>query len=97
MDAASDPKTIVAREDHAALFKRIAKWLKPDGRFLASFGATEGDWLVDWLGAPMFFSHHDPEVTKALLGDAGLKLERVEVVEQDNEKIPFLWISARRG
>jgi hypothetical protein len=46
--------------------------------------------LGEWLGTPMFFSHHDPEETKRLIGDAGLRLEQAELLEQDNEKSTFL-------
>jgi cyclopropane fatty-acyl-phospholipid synthase-like methyltransferase len=89
--------THVPTEEHAASFKRIAAWLRPGGRVLASFGTTKGDWSGDWLGTPMFFSHHDPEVTQRLVLDAGFHLERIEVLEQDNEKAEFLWISARKS
>jgi len=88
--------THVPREEHAALFKRVAKWLRLGGRFLASFGTTQGDWCGDWLGVPMFFSHYDPQVTRQLVLDAGFRLEKTELLEQDNEKSEFLWISGRR-
>lgn len=88
--------THVPRNEHAVLFQRIATWLRPNGLFVASFGSSEGDWWGEWLGAPMFFSHHDPEVTKRLIGDAGLRIERADLVEQDNEKARFLWITARK-
>jgi cyclopropane fatty-acyl-phospholipid synthase-like methyltransferase len=89
--------THVPRNEHAALVQRIATWLRPSGLFVASFGSSEGDWLGEWLGIPMFFSHHDPEETKRLIHDAGLRLEQVELVEQDNEKATFLWIAARKS
>jgi cyclopropane fatty-acyl-phospholipid synthase-like methyltransferase len=89
--------THVPRNEHAALVQRIATWLRPSGLFVASFGSSEGDWLGEWLGIPMFFSHHDPEETKRLINDAGLRLEQVELVEQDNEKATFLWIAARKS
>jgi SAM-dependent methyltransferase len=88
--------THLPRSEHAALIHRVARWLRPSGRFLASFGTLEGDWLGDWLGVPMFFSHHDPEVAKRLVNDAGLRLERAELLEQDNETASFLWIAARK-
>jgi cyclopropane fatty-acyl-phospholipid synthase-like methyltransferase len=88
--------THVPREEHAALFKRIALWLKPGGRFLASFGTVKGEWSGDWLGVSMFFSHHDPHVTHQLIIDAGFHLEKVEVLKQDNEPVEFLWISGRK-
>jgi SAM-dependent methyltransferase len=53
--------THVPRDEHAALMQRIATWLRPNGFFVASFGSSEADWLGEWPGTPMFFSHHDPE------------------------------------
>lgn len=88
--------THVPREEHAALIRRIATWLRPNGIFVASFGSSEGDWLGEWLGTPMFFSHHDPEQAKRLVTEAGLRLELAELVEQDNENATFLWIAARK-
>jgi SAM-dependent methyltransferase len=87
--------THVPRSKHAALIRRIASWLRPNGLFVASFGSSAGDWLGEWLGAPMFFSHHDPEETKRLIAAAGLRLEQAELLEQDNETTTFLWIVAR--
>jgi cyclopropane fatty-acyl-phospholipid synthase-like methyltransferase len=89
--------THVPRNEHAALIQRIAAWLRPSGLFVASFGSSEGDWLGEWLGTPMFFSHHDPEKAKQLINDAGFRLEHVGLVEQDNEKATFLWIAARKS
>jgi SAM-dependent methyltransferase len=88
--------THVPREEHDGLMQRIATWLRPNGFFVASFGSSEGDWLGEWLGTPMFFSHHDPEQAKRLVTEAGLRLELAELVEQDNENATFLWIAARR-
>jgi cyclopropane fatty-acyl-phospholipid synthase-like methyltransferase len=89
--------THVPRSEHAVLFKNIATWLRPRGQFVASFGSSEGDWSGEWLGAPMFFSHHAPEHAKRLISDAGLCLEGIELVEQDNEKATFLWVAARKS
>ena len=44
----------------------------------------------------MFFSHHHPEMTKRLVQDAGLRLQRVEMLKQDNEEAVFLWITAHK-
>jgi len=86
----------VPKSEHAALMRRIAKWLRPGGRFLFSYGAEEGDWSGEWLGTAMFFSHHDPETAKRLVQDAGLRLEQVELLKQDNEEASFLWIMAQK-
>lgn len=76
--------THVPRDEHSALLRRIAGWLTSRGRFLGSFGETELDnWAGEWLGTAMFFSHHNSDVSKRLVVDAGLVIERAEVLQQD--------------
>ena len=87
--------THVPRDEHSALLRRIAGWLISRGRFLESFGETELDnWTGEWLGTTMFFSHYNSDVSKRLVVDAGLVIERGEVLQQDNEAERFLWITA---
>jgi ubiquinone/menaquinone biosynthesis C-methylase UbiE len=89
----------VPREQHPALFGRVARWLVPGGLFLASFGlADEADWTGEWLGVPSYFSSHAPDVTRRLLGTAGFELEVDEIVEMVEPEGPesFLWILARK-
>jgi hypothetical protein len=76
--------------------ERLARWLRPGGKFLANFGAAEGEWSEEWLGTIMFFSHHHPEMTKRLVQDARLRARRVEMLKQDNEETVFLWITAHK-
>lgn len=88
----------VPREEHAALFERVERWLVADGRFLASFGlADEADWTGEWLGVPMYFSSHDRDRTRRLLGAAGFELEIDEVVmiTEPEGEVSFLWVLAR--
>ena len=89
--------THVPRNEHSALIRRIVTWLRPNGLFVANFGSSEGDWLGEWLGTPMFFSHHDPTEEMRIINEAGFRLERTELVEQDNERATFLWIVARKS
>jgi SAM-dependent methyltransferase len=89
--------THVPREEHAGLLRRIADWLQPGGRFLASFGTEAGDWMGQWQGTAMFFSHHDIGQAKQLVLDAGFVIERADVLRQDNEVVEFLWITARKS
>jgi cyclopropane fatty-acyl-phospholipid synthase-like methyltransferase len=87
--------THVPRDEHAALMRRIAGWLTSRGRFLGSFGETPLDnWTGEWLGTTMFFSHHDSAVSRQLVVDAGLVIERAEVLQQANEATRFFWIAA---
>jgi hypothetical protein len=44
----------------------------------------------------MFFSAHDPELTRQIVSRAGFRLERAELLEQDDEPGAFLWITARK-
>jgi cyclopropane fatty-acyl-phospholipid synthase-like methyltransferase len=88
--------THLPKSEHALMIERLARWLRPGGKFLANFGAAEGEWSEEWLGTTMFFSHHHPETTKRLVQDAGLRLRRVEMLKQDNEEAVFLWITAHK-
>ena len=87
--------THVPATDQGDLFTRIAGWLKPGGVLVASLGTGEaGDWIGDWLGTTMFFSHNSEATSLALLRDAGLVVEQAKVEQQDNEQASFLWIVA---
>jgi cyclopropane fatty-acyl-phospholipid synthase-like methyltransferase len=89
--------THVPREEHAMLLRRIAIWLKPEGMFIASLGSGEcPDWMGEWLGVEMFFSHYDASTYERLVREAGFKIERAELVDQDNDDARFLWVIARR-
>jgi SAM-dependent methyltransferase len=88
----------VPREEHAALFERVARWLVDNGRFLATFGlADEADWTGEWLGVPMYFSSHDRVTTRRLLGAAGFELEIDEVaaITEPEGEVSFLWVLAQ--
>ena len=67
----------VPRNQHPALCRRIHRWLKPGGLFLASWAtsAWEGEEL-DWngWGASMWWSHHDKETNVQILRDAGFTI-----------------------
>jgi len=92
--------THLPREEHAELFRRVARWLKPNGYFLASLGAFGTDAEDEnWLGAPNFFSHYDAETNLKLLTDAGFAIVEHETRLQDlsgEENLRFLWVFARK-
>ena len=54
------------REEHAALFGRVARWLRPAGLFVATLGMSDNPagYEDDWLGAPMFWSGFDRETSE---------------------------------
>ncbi|HUE15947.1 MAG TPA: methyltransferase domain-containing protein [Planctomycetaceae bacterium] len=86
------------RTEHAKVFRLIAEWLKPGGLLIASLGVRgSGDWQGEWLGVEMYFSNYDAATSLRLIADAGLTIERTEVMSQDNETAEFLWVVATKG
>lgn len=88
----------VPREEHGRLIAAVARWLAPEGLFLAVFGLNdEADWTGDWLGVPMYFSSYDPDTTRSMLAGAGFERLVDEIIEMREPEGPesFLWILAR--
>lgn len=86
----------VPPELQAALFARVARWLRPGGRLLASVPSAGGEVTVEegWLGAPMYFAPFESAAFD------GWVLEHDEVVpmrEHDGEPVAFRWILATPG
>ncbi|HYH92578.1 MAG TPA: class I SAM-dependent methyltransferase [Candidatus Saccharimonadales bacterium] len=92
--------THVPRADLPALLSDIHRWLRPGGLLLATMGAEDGPDEIedDWLGVPMFFSHHGAKRNRALVREAGLQiLEAVVQAEpEDRHAALFLWVVARK-
>lgn len=89
----------IPRGEHGALFERIARWLRPNGLFLATLGANDSaDWIGDWLGRPMFFSSFDADSNRRLLEAAGFDRLIDEVLDtiEPEGAVPFLWVMARK-
>jgi SAM-dependent methyltransferase len=90
----------VPREEHAALVRDIATWLRPGGLLVATMGAgsTEAAVEPDWLGVPMYFSHLDGATNRRLVEDAGLRIisAREETADEDGAPVTFPWVVARK-
>ena len=85
----------VPRELLTPLFERIHRWLRTDGLFLATLGASDlPGWTGDFLGAPSYFSGFPPETNVRLLREAGFSLLREEVVtiREPEGDATFHWI-----
>lgn len=68
------------REDHAALYRRMAGWLGPGGRLLLSLGASGSEgFRSEMHGVSFFYSGHEPDEAVALLEAAGFRIEHLEV------------------
>jgi SAM-dependent methyltransferase len=89
----------VPRDEHPALFGRIAGWLKPGGLFLASLSHVGGeDRTYEWLGVEMFFSGFDAKTNRRLIRDSGFELILDELVwmQEPQGEAAFLWVLARK-
>jgi cyclopropane fatty-acyl-phospholipid synthase-like methyltransferase len=92
--------THVPREEHAQLFARIGRWLKPGGLVLASLSAGGSeDWTGNWLGVEMFFSGFDADTSRRLLREAGFELlvDEVVAMREPEGQVAFLWALARKA
>jgi SAM-dependent methyltransferase len=92
--------THIPRADLPDLLAAVHGWLRPGGVLIASMGAQDSPDSVegDWLGAPMFFSHHGAKKNRALVRRAGFELEEavVEAEPEDRHDALFLWVVGRR-
>jgi SAM-dependent methyltransferase len=90
----------VPREEHPALLRQIAGWLRPGGLFLATLGVSEHGGVLDpdWLGVPMYASSLGHERYLELLPEVGLEPEYAAIEPQleHGHTVGFLWVLARR-
>jgi SAM-dependent methyltransferase len=90
----------IPREGHGRLFRRIASWLRSGGLFLVALMKDDLPRCIedDWLGAPMFWSGHDPATNVGLIRNAGFEVLDCDIVTQieDGEHVDFLWVLAKR-
>jgi SAM-dependent methyltransferase len=89
------------RADLPPLIDRVARWLRPGGHLLATFGASESaeGVQIEWCGVPMFFSSFSAEENRRFVRESGLELVLDEVVAQDEGeegRAEFLWVLARK-
>jgi SAM-dependent methyltransferase len=90
----------VPRHEHPLIFGNIFDWLRPGGIFVGSLTAGDDPGTVepDWLGSPMYFGGHGTEESLRLLMEAGLVVESAELVTEDEDGVPviFLWVQASK-
>jgi len=84
-----------------ALLRRVARWLKPGGLFVASMGSGEDPGSVEeeWVGGvPMYFAGHAAHKNKQLVEDAGLQIvsARPEAIREESGAVTFLWVVAKK-
>ncbi|NBC47303.1 MAG: methyltransferase domain-containing protein [Gammaproteobacteria bacterium] len=84
--------------EHDALFQRIARWLRPNGRLFFTYatadytGEPEFEGWIDFMGERLFYSHSTEARLRQQLTAAGLQIEAEERPEIGGER--FLWVTA---
>jgi cyclopropane fatty-acyl-phospholipid synthase-like methyltransferase len=89
----------IPRETHAALFGRMAAWLRPGGQLLFTVEPyDEPGGIRGWLGHPMYFSQYAPDETTRIVNEAGFTIveQAVENQIEGDRAVEFLWTLARR-
>jgi SAM-dependent methyltransferase len=75
----------VPREEQRPLFRKVARWLGPDGWFVAILGRTEYEGTKwDWLGsdARMLWSQHDAATYRRWFRAEGFRILRDEFIPE---------------
>lgn len=93
----------VPRTHHKELLRKVYRWLRPGGAFLATMTVTdyEGrdeDW-EEW-GAPMVWSHYDANANVTMLRDAGFEVRYAEPRTSrgtGSADETWLWVLAGKG
>jgi cyclopropane fatty-acyl-phospholipid synthase-like methyltransferase len=69
----------VPRRDHARIFARFARWLRPGGGLVLSLGGTEWEGTSAMFGEQFFYSGHAPDESLRLLLAAGFLVDHSEI------------------
>jgi len=85
------------REHLEPLMRRVARWLRPGGVLLVTFGASDlPSWEGEWLGVPMFFSGYASARNTELVREAGLEIveDELATIREPEGDAAFHWIMA---
>jgi SAM-dependent methyltransferase len=82
-------------KQHRRVLAAAVSWLRPGGLLVINVPVTVGEGIEqEWLGVPMYFGGIGQDATLAALIEAGLIVERAELIEEDEngDTVRFLWI-----
>lgn len=78
----------VPQEKQLLLFKKIFKWLKKDGTaYLVLANQDVKEWLEDFYGVKMYWSHFGKQKYKEIIGKVGFKMIWDEVETLSNSEV----------
>lgn len=69
----------IPKAEHPALFDNLCRWLRPGGPVLLSLGGSAGEFTAPMFNVEFFYSGHAPEVSTALLREAGFDILLSEI------------------
>jgi SAM-dependent methyltransferase len=81
--------------EHAALFARVCRWLRPGAPFVLTAGGGAGELHEEHLGAPTYYASLAPPDTLARLSDAGFDVLEHVLDEPDGHGHLVIWARAR--
>jgi len=90
----------IPREQHAELFVRFHRWLRPGGRMLFTYatkaytGQDSFEGTKEFMGQRLFYSHLTPEQMNTALKEAGFQIESAVLREIGGES--FLWVTVEK-
>ena len=87
------------RERLPEMFRLVHGWLAESGLLLCCVEVEDTPGMVaDWLGAPMYFSSYEPDISRRLLSEAGFDILRDEIEAQaeGDHEVSYLWLLARK-
>jgi len=88
-------------QKHGDLFKKIHRWLRPDGRFLFTYatkeytGAETFNGFKEFMGERLFYSHTTPDALYATLRTIGFTIDEARYREIGGET--FLWVTVAKS
>ncbi|WP_447980118.1 class I SAM-dependent methyltransferase [Candidatus Nitrospira bockiana] len=69
----------VPRAQHGTLFHQMHEWVRPGAPVLLSVGGREDEFIAPMFEVDFFYSGHAPDVSAALLREAGFEILLSEV------------------
>ena len=88
----------IPRSEHADLFVRINRLLKPNGLLLATLGTSDSAYgeEANWAGARMAWSSYDAETYRRLLAAASFDIIEAAFEGQPGDVEHHFWVLARK-
>ncbi|MHA1552755.1 MAG: class I SAM-dependent methyltransferase [Candidatus Heimdallarchaeaceae archaeon] len=84
----------VPKQKHREIIKNFHRMLKKEGFMMLVFNSRENEGVDDFLGTDMYWSCHEPEISRELVLDAGFEIIFDEILDRGNELM--YWVIAKK-